>query len=125
MPTDENVETLYRVFSVYRRKLSPATMSADEDLEAKKRLKQTPLRQLSADDALAVTAFCDDLRDLRSLKHFLPRLLEIGLHPGRGALLGVVKVLLEAARWRTWPEKERAAIEHCPGALGCSDHLCR
>jgi hypothetical protein len=109
---DERIEHLYRVFSVYRRKLSPVAASADEDLETKKRLKATPLRELTERDVGAATAYC---ADVRSLKHFLPRMVEFAVRPGGGR--GLVTHLLESARWRTWSDEERAAIEPFREAL--------
>ena len=108
---DERIEHLYRVFSVYRRKLSPVAASAGEDLETIKRLKTTPLRELTERDAGDATAYC---ADVRSLKHFLPRMMEFAVRPGGGGLL---KHLLESARWHTWSEEERAAIEPFREAL--------
>jgi hypothetical protein len=118
MAHDEDLENLYRVFSMYRRKLKPATMSAADDLDTKKRLKQTPQRELSSDDALAPTAYCDDLRDLCSLKHFLPRMLELGRGPGGVRCSPCSRSCSSPHVWRTWPESERAAIEPFQEVLG-------
>lgn len=115
--TPHEVEELYREFSRYRCKLSAVTMSADDDSETRKKLNRKRLRALDEADAMAATAYC---ADRRSLKHFLPRMLELGSRPEGGALLGQVRVLLEASGWEAWPEEERAVLEpfRAPFGLG-------
>jgi hypothetical protein len=109
------IERLYKVFARYYRRLSAVAMSADEDLETKKRLKHKRLRDLDATDALDATAYC---ADLRSFKHFLPRMFELGCRPEGSALCLLLKVNLESTRWETWPEEERAAIAPFRDVLG-------
>ncbi len=111
--TDERIEQLYRVFSAYRRTLSAVAASADEDTETKKRLKTTPLSALTERDVMDATAYC---ADVRSLKHFLPRMVELAVLSR--SPIAMVSELLEFARWRTWGEEERTALEPFVGVLG-------
>lgn len=109
------LEKLDRVFSRYPRKLSVAAASADDDLDTKGRLAHKRLRELDPSDAMDATSYC---ASARSLKHFVPRMLELGVRPDGGALLIVVNAGLASARWSTWPPEERAAIDAYLAAHG-------
>jgi len=62
---------------------------------------------------MQATAYC---ADVRSLKHFLPRMVELSvLSRSPFAILGE---LLESAGWRTWNEEERKALEPFHDVLG-------
>jgi hypothetical protein len=106
-------EELYRVFSGYRLKphLDACPHCVDDHDHA--RIHARPLRELSAEDlARYAGKAMSTWGDVNDFRHFLPRLLELGLTTGSDwVYVELVLGKLAYASWRTWPKQEQAAVE--------------
>jgi len=101
------LENAYRVFAKYPKHLAPTVASFEADIALRKRVKSARLPALSCDDVAVV--FWNATGDERSIKHFLPRVLEC---IGCGAILPAdVRAKLRAFSFESWPQEERAVVE--------------
>lgn len=112
---DQAIETLYRVFVPYEADdLSEAeTCVRTPVLEGvRAAVLAKPLGTLSADDLLDYYYLAvDHIGDADDLRHFLPRLLELIVSPGRELLdPDHLPALLASAGASDWPAQERLAI---------------
>jgi hypothetical protein len=110
---DDAIEDLYRVFADYR--LGPHVEGCPHCVSDRDhtRLYSNPLRSLSAEDlsryAVKAMTTWGDVQDFR---HFLPRILGLVVSGDRDWSVDTEVVLgkLAYANWRTWPEREQAAL---------------
>jgi hypothetical protein len=109
------IEAVYWVFAGYP---GPTVIYAEEDQKAAKVLSDltsAPLRELSGDQlgnyAASALLTMDSDADHR---HFLPRILELGIHAGSWHSLEPWHIAekLKYANWRSWPTDEQQAVEH-------------
>ena len=110
---------LYRVFARYPHGAldgCPCCTSREETLA----ITRVPLAALRHDDleTLARKAMTT-LGDEDDYRHFLPRIMELSLEPSPhlGFDHFVIGGKLDYAKWKTWPEDERAAIQKWTLAL--------
>lgn len=111
------VEGLYRTFARYplRAVIHSCPHCKLEDAET--RLHVAPLRRLSRDElavyaAKAMMTFGDE----DDFRHFLPRIAELAADRGGWGVPELCRKLAYA-RWDSWPEPERAAVERWLDAL--------
>ncbi|MBP9112474.1 MAG: hypothetical protein KBF88_06670 [Polyangiaceae bacterium] len=109
----DSIEHLYKAFSAYPLSISPPCACCHEP-EEEKRLSSAPLRELSPEHLK--TFATDALLTWGSepeYKHFLPRILELTATDGFRSWPDIQILIgrLGHAKWQTWPEEERAAIE--------------
>ncbi|MBL9037369.1 MAG: hypothetical protein JNG84_02535 [Archangium sp.] len=106
----EAVQRAYAVFRAYRRTLSPTTsywtMDDPEIRAIQRRVNDTALTSLDPETLRNVV--WNATGDERSLKHFLPRVLDC---IDSGTLsIGDLTVRLEPVAIRDWPEQEARVL---------------
>lgn len=109
---------LRRVFRRYPMRLAAASAVSDDEVALKRRLR-VRLDELTPEDAYTVLLnYCDDVR---ALKHFLPRLLDLAISPERGGPpLDEVARRLSRGGYGDWPAEERQAVEAFLAAHGAT-----
>lgn len=110
---NEAIENLYETFAHFRIGDDFVACDCCVNAEQSERLAEAPLRDLAYDDLerysrKAITTW----GNVRHFKHFLPRLLELTIdHRDEFLDLAVVFGKLETAKFVSWPERERAAVD--------------
>ena len=97
----QTLTELRRAFARYPNRVVPVSMYCDE--RTARRLRNTKALSLSPDD---VAQLLDYVGDIRSFKHFLPRLLEAAIEPHGPVLTW----LFNRNDFATWPNEERDAV---------------
>jgi|GEM_PF-5870838 len=104
--TDELAARAYAVFGRYPKKVTPTVATWLSETELRKRVKTTRLRALACEDVASV--WWNATGDERSLKHFLPRVLEcVGC---RFVTLSDVQQRLRTLATDSWPDDEREVV---------------
>lgn len=102
-PLAAAVARLYEVFSEYRPAPHLDACTCCTDPSELRMLVLVPLREQTSDDLSRYAhKAMTTIGNVTDYKHFLPRILEVGLD---------TKSKLEMAQWQTWPQREREAVE--------------
>ena len=109
----ESIRELYRVFSPYRSSAHPVGCPCCVRYEDSVELFSRPLERLDADELWKFSRkVMTTWGDVRDLKHFLPRMLELLVeNTSSHCDIEVVFGKLRLAEWRDWPAIERAAVK--------------
>jgi hypothetical protein len=108
------IEALYKTFAAYPLRDYTGACQCHHTLEEERRLHNTALRQLSADqlrdyamDAIWTWGDCDDFR------HFLPRVFELLVFAEDYTFTDreIVLSKLYHGEWRSWPAEEQKAVQ--------------
>ncbi len=110
LPLDLAVEKLYSVFQNYRPGKMHTSPVGDREAVAEElhrhTLRSAPVKLLGFYGFSAISTMGDE----NDFRHYLPRLFEVLVHDDFGYPVETVLGKLPYAKWRSWPEKEQAAI---------------
>lgn len=112
-PLSEAIDTVYDVFSRYRRPQRLEASPAKDNTRIWGMLIAAPLRQLSGEQIGPYSGSAIyTIGGVADYKHFLPRILEEAAVGGTwlGTEPEIIAARLNYAAWRAWPKPEGAAL---------------